>query len=98
MLHGGPGSGEQWGAVRAWERWGWGSCRHRRAVNSSSSPALSLSPGPPSLDSPRGLDRGSSAGGSAGGGPKKGARLMVPMASSGESSSWQESQGTEPGC
>lgn len=55
--------------------------------------------GPPRLDSPRGLERGSSsAGGSAGDGPKNGARLMVPVVSSGESSSWEESQRTEPGC
>lgn len=39
MLHGGPGSGEQRGAVRAWERCRCGSCRHRPAVNSG--------PGPP---------------------------------------------------
>lgn len=30
--------------------------------------------------------------------PKNGALLMVPMVSSGESSSWQEGQGTQPSC
>lgn len=39
VLHGSPGSGEQRGAVRAWERCRCGSCRHRPAVNSG--------PGPP---------------------------------------------------
>lgn len=61
-------------------------------------PEPALPPTPLSLDSPRGLDRGSSAGGSGGAGPKNGVRLMVPMVSPGESSSWQESQGTEPHC
>lgn len=99
VLHGGPGGGEHWGAVRASERWGRGSCGHRPAVNSS--------PGPPTWacrlvpqawDLPGGLDRGSSAGGTEGDDPKNGARLMVPMASSGESSSWQEGHGAPPGC
>lgn len=49
---------------------------------------------PQAWDSPGGLDRGSSAGSSEGDGPKNGARLMVPMASSGESSSWQEGRFT----
>lgn len=38
VLHGGPGGGEPRGAVRTWGRRRWGSCRHRPAVNSSSSP------------------------------------------------------------
>lgn len=51
---------------------------------------------PKAWDSPRGLDKGSSAGGSEGDGPKNGARLMVPTASSRESSSWSEDQRTQP--
>lgn len=49
---------------------------------------------PQAWDSPAGLERGSSAGSSEGDGPKNGARLMVPTASSGESSSWQEGRFT----
>lgn len=47
VLHGGPGSGEQRGAVRAWERCRCGSCRHRPAVNSGPGPPPCL-PGPAS--------------------------------------------------
>lgn len=51
VLQGGPGGGERRGAVRAGERSGWGSCKHRRRVNSRPSlpPAPDLLPGPPSL-------------------------------------------------
>lgn len=51
VLHGGPGGGEQRGAVRAWKRWGWGSCRHTPAETSSPRlpPLQGLPPGPPSL-------------------------------------------------
>lgn len=97
VLHGGPGGGEQRGAVRAWKRWGWGSCRHTPAETSSPRPPLSRGCllVPQAWDSPGRLDGRSSAGGSGGEDPKKGALLMVPMVSSGESSSWQEGQGAQ---
>lgn len=52
VLHGGPGSGEQRGAVRAWESCRCGSCRHRPAVNSGPGPppaSRGLPPRPRSL-------------------------------------------------
>lgn len=48
VLHGGPGGGERRGAVRAWERSGWGSCKHRPRANSRPSlpsPSSPLAPG-----------------------------------------------------
>jgi hypothetical protein len=61
-------------------------------VTSSPSPHPGLFLASQTWDSPGELERESSVVGSAGDGPKNGARLMVPMASSGEPRSWQEGQ------
>lgn len=82
----GPGCGR--GEVPA----GWGV----REFQSQTTPGWP--PAPPQLAHLGGWGEGPLLGGSVGDDPKSGALLMVPMVSSGGSSSWQEGQGTQPSC